>query len=204
MRRSLVPVLIVALSLSFPAASSAASVSGTMPLVRDYTRSVQPLTGGAYEVRESIEINGMLADAIRKVQDWRTLQGQTMPAPSSATTLTAATVSYYSAGMRYAAYNSFGSLVIQYTIWQTFGYDGTNITYFPASTYDSVANYLWTLTSHHESHGWITSPTFAQATGTYSFSQSAPSPWGNIGFSSKSGWVEVFIHGNGSYSGTGS
>lgn len=196
MRRSIILLAAVA-ALVLPVSI----VQGRSVVVDDYTREESPLPEGATEVYESIVVLGPLTPELRAIADWQTIadQGSFRIGVNAAD----AAVNYKTVGFRYAAYNALGWLVIQYTIWQEFGYDGTKITYFPSPTYDHAANWGWSLKSHSESHWWITNPTYATARGTYFFKQEFPTPFGGIGLQEKSGWCQVWIRGNGTYSGSG-
>jgi len=99
-------------------------------------------------------------------------------------------------GCYYAATNILGNVVYSYTIWQTFSYDGTNITYFPPPSHSSTSDLGWVLTSASDSHWWITQPRTAAARGNWTFTQYV----GGQPYKSASGWVQININGNGSTS----
>ena len=100
------------------------------------------------------------------------------------------------AGCQLTAYDAFGFVIYSYTIWQYFSYSGIYITYFPPESTSSVAYWGWVLTSDSHSHWWVSSPYTAAARGNYTFTQYvAGQP-----YQSRSGWVQVNISGNGSWS----
>jgi len=100
------------------------------------------------------------------------------------------------AGCRLTAYNFLGLVIYSYTIWQEFSYDGVRITSFPPESSSSVAYWGWALTSDRHYHWWVRSPYTAAAKGEYAFTQYvAGQP-----FQSRSGWVQVNISGDGSWS----
>lgn len=112
------------------------------------------------------------------------------------TVLTAASAGSATAGCRLTAYNYLGWVIYSYTIWQEFSYNGVAITYFPSESTSSVAYWGWALTSDRHSHWWVRYPYSAAAKGEYTFTQYiAGQP-----FQSRSGWVQVNISGDGSWS----
>ncbi len=99
------------------------------------------------------------------------------------------------AGCQLTAYDAFGFVIYSYTIWQSFDYTGTVITYFPPESTSSVAYWGWAITSDTHSHWWVSNPTRAAARGNYTFTQYV----GGQPFQSRSGWVQVNIAGTGSW-----
>jgi hypothetical protein len=93
-----------------------------------------------------------------------------------------------------------GWTVMSYTILQQYCYNGTAITWFPSQNESWSTNWGWNLTSHSAWHTWFSYPVAAYAHGNYAFNYGFPTPWGNVGFASTSGWVEIYIYGNGTYS----
>jgi hypothetical protein len=67
---------------------------------------------------------------------------------------TALSQGYWNSGCYYAAYGPDGT-IYSYTIWQTFGSNGSTINYLPAPTYIATTDVGYQLTAHHESHWWL-------------------------------------------------
>jgi hypothetical protein len=205
LRTSLVVALVAMLAL--PATTLAANPNKAPPDPgTTYSREEVPLGEGAFGVYESIALDGtLLTDEIRSTADWQALAATGVENPSAMTAegVTIQATSYKTIGRRYSAYNIFG-LVIQYTIWQEFGYNGSSITYYPKPTYDHVANSGWTFKSHSETAWWVTSPTHRASRGNYYFKYEVWTPFGNIGWNEMSGWVRVDYYGSGSWTGSNS
>jgi hypothetical protein len=158
-------------------------------------------------VYESIALDGtILTDEISTATDWEALAATGVENPS-VTTLGGATIqatTFKTIGLRLTVFNSLGWVVIQYTIWQDFGYDGSRITYHPAPYYDHQANWGWSLKNHTETAWWVRNPTHRASRGWYYFKQEMWTPFGNIGLSERSGWVRVDYHGDGRWTSSGS
>lgn len=90
-------------------------------------------------------------------------------APSSR--FTSLAQGYWDSGCRYAAYGP-GGTVYSYTIWQTFGSDGTKINYLPAPSHSATTDVGYQLTSAIDSHWWVNSThKDAAAQGNWTFTQ---------------------------------
>lgn len=173
------------------------------PQAPPYARDERALgADGARLIYESVAIEGMLTDEIRQAADLAALIES--KAPVAVAGPSAQTVQYKTIGRRMTAVNHLGWVVIQYTIWQEFGYDGTKITYSPPPTYDHQANWGWSLISHAETARWISKPTYRTSRGDFGFEQEIWSPYGYIGLGKLSGWVAVFYRGTGAWTGTNS
>ncbi len=103
---------------------------------------------------------------------------------------------------RYAAFNSGGQLVLEYQLYQTFGYDCVSIFYKAAPTYTHVAKYGWSLVSHDESAWWVDRPVHRRTHGEYWFRREILTPEGNIGLSEFSCWLGMDYQANGMWQGT--
>ncbi len=200
-------LLAIAVLIALPTTVGAASpVRVDQP--GTYSKETIPLGQDAkgreiHATLESIEVNGLLTAEMRAATDWRALASVSRPSTAVAPlgrVVTAAT-SYKTIGRRYTALNFIGGVVIQYTVWQEFGYDGRNIVYTPAPTKDHIANFGWTLTSNKEQPWWISAPTYRASRGTFAFKRMIWSPFGDIGVGEKSSWVQVNYRGTGSWSG---
>jgi hypothetical protein len=69
---------------------------------------------------------------------------------------TALSQGYWDSGCYYAAYGP-GGRIYSYTIWQTFGSDGSKINYLPAPTYSATSDVAYDLTAHSNTHWWVNS-----------------------------------------------
>jgi hypothetical protein len=115
-------------------------------------------------------------------------------APSSR--FTALSQGYWNSGCYYAAYGP-GGTIYSYTIWQTFGSNGSTINYLPAPTNSATTDVGYQLTAHSNTHWWVNSThKDAAAQGTWTFTQYISGQ----PFRSFSGWVEVIDHYNGTWS----
>jgi hypothetical protein len=155
-----------------------------------------------FALLESIVVNGRLTETMRGSGDWRALANQRPATRAPLSAVVTAATSYKTIGRRYTALNYLNGVVIQYTIWQEFGYDGRNIVYTPAPVKDHIANFGWSLTSHSETAWWITPPTYRASRGTFTFKRLIWSPFGDIGVGEKSSWVQVNYRGSGSWTGS--
>jgi len=209
MKSRVILILAVLLSLLLPSTASAAGPKKA-PAAGTYTSSVTSLgDDGAYQSIDTIALSGtLLTDQIRSAADWSALAAAPLDQTDATASVQAAgaqalaATSYKTIGRRYTAYNSIGWIVIRYTIWQEFGYNGTNITYYPPPTYDHQSNWGWSLLSHSETAWWITSPTYRTSRGNFFFKQGVWSPFGDIHLSEVSGWVQLYYRGNGTWTGT--
>lgn len=166
-----------------------------------YAREERSLGGGARLFLESVVIEGTaLTDAMREATDLASLAGANVSRVQGE----AGAVQFKTIGRRMTAVNQLGWVVIQYTIWQEFGYDGTKITHAPPPTFDYNANWGWTLRSHTEAARWLAKPTYRTSRGDYLFDQDVWTPYGSIGLGELSGWVAVFYRGTGSWTGANS
>lgn len=187
--------------LAAPMPALAGDSSGTAPTA--YVREERALGAHSRLIYESVAIEGArLTDAIRATADLSALAGTHASGASAAVAVQ--TVQYKTIGRRMTAVNNLGWVVIQYTVWQEFGYDGTKITYAPPPSYDYQANWGWRLASHSETARWITKPTHRTSRGEFLFEQEIWSPYGSIGLGKLSGWVAVFFRGTGAWTGANS
>jgi hypothetical protein len=109
---------------------------------------------------------------------------------------TALSQGYWDSGCYYAAYGP-GGRIYSYTIWQTFGSDGSKINYLPAPTNSATSDVAYDLTSHSNTHWWVNSThKDAAAQGTFTFKQHIS----DATFRTYSGWVLVTDHYTGTWS----
>lgn len=205
LRISLIVALVAMMAL--PTTTLAANPKKAPDPGTTYTREEVPLVDGAVAIYESIVLDGtLLTDEIRTATDWETLAatGVEHPSVTTAEGVVIQATAYKTIGRRFSAFNSLGWLVIQYTVWQEFGYNGTNVTYYPAPTYDHQANWGWTMKSHSETAWWVSNPTHRATRGNFYFKYEVWTPFGNIGWNEKSGWVRVDYYGSGSWTGSNS
>lgn len=162
--------------------------------------------GEPYALFETLVLDGtLLTSSIEAATDWRALAAQPQnkaAAQASIPVAAVAATSYKTIGRRYTAFNSIGWVVISYTIWQEFGYNGSKITYAPPPSYEHDANWGWELKNHTETAWWITNPTYRASKGTFFFKQGVWSPFGNINLSEKSSWVQVNYRHTGAWTAT--
>lgn len=195
--------LVLLLTLLLP---SAAQAGGSRLAAARYLRTESALGGGARAVVESISFDGTtLTFGMRQADDWASLAARgvskaDVQAPTEGGS-TGAT-SYKVIGRRYTAYNGIGWVVLQYTVWQEFGYNGTAITWYPSPYFDAQANWGWELRSHDETAAWITYPTYRRSRGDFFFKQSFWTPAGNINQSEIDGWVALYYRANGNWTAT--
>ena len=200
-RATLTAVLL--LTLLVPGATQAGG--GRLAATR-YLRTESALGSGARAVVESISFDGTaLTSGMRQADDWAALairgirrvdvQAPTDGGPAAAT-------SYKVIGRRYTAYNGIGWVVLQYTVWQEFGYTGSAITWYASPYFDAQANWGWELRSHAESAAWVTYPTYRRSRGDFFFKQSFWTPGGNNNQSELNGWVALYYRANGSWTAT--
>lgn len=99
------------------------------------------------------------------------------------------------AGCQMRGVNALGWTLWEYTVYQTFNYDGTSITYLPAPTRTANAYWGWyDAGSGNPSSYWISQPTSAYALGTYYFRHDLQDY-----HESRSGWVRDDVRGSGSW-----
>ncbi|MGH2357490.1 MAG: hypothetical protein ACRDGJ_05685 [Candidatus Limnocylindria bacterium] len=199
--KSRIFLLAAAVLLALP---KPALASGPPGAVSDgYARDERALgADGSRLIYESVAVEGtLLTDELRRAVDWTTLGSRRALTDAAQG---AQSVHYKTIGRRMTAVNNLGWVVIQYTIWQEFGYDGTRITYGPPPTYDQQANWGWRLVSHAESSRWITKSTYRTSRGDFAFEQEIWSPYGYIGLGKLTGWVAVYFRGTGAWTGTNS
>lgn len=99
------------------------------------------------------------------------------------------------AGCSLSAYNNLGWVIYSFTTWQDYDWASGAITYFPPESVASLAYWGWSITSSSHSHWWVSNPTRAAARGEYTFTQYvAGQP-----YQSRSGYVQVNINGNGTW-----
>jgi hypothetical protein len=88
------------------------------------------------------------------------------------------------------ATNVFGGVLYKYTISQYVCWNNSAITYLPAQNAGWQTCCGWSISSQSSYHAWISSPWSAYAHGNFAF---------NGPFQSVSGWVEIYVYGDGSY-----
>jgi hypothetical protein len=88
--------------------------------------------------------------------------------------------------------NIFGGILYKYTVSQYMCWNGSAITYLPAQNAGWQTCCGWGLSSQSSYRAWISSPWSAYAHGNFVF-------YGPLGSSVVSGWVEIYVYGDGSY-----
>jgi hypothetical protein len=203
MRIRALPTLALMLSLVLPTTVQAGGIRHSST---GYARRDVELGGGAHATLESIVFQGsLLTSTMRHSQDWAALaaHGVSEAETKAASEAHPGTATAYKVmGRRYTAFNSIGWVVVQYTIWQEFGYTGSAISWFPAPYFDAEANWGWELRSHTEAATWIVNPTYRRTRGDFFFKQALWTPVGNINQSEVDGWVALYYRANGSWNGT--
>jgi hypothetical protein len=115
-----------------------------------------------------------------------------LSASSPAVAMAATTVN---AACSYTTYNTFGWVLTRYTLYQTFKYDGTKITYFPQGSKSTEGNWSWYDNGSQDPREyWITSPKSAYSVGNYAFRRDVADF-----HESKNGWVQVDIRRTGAW-----
>lgn len=98
-------------------------------------------------------------------------------------------------GCEYKTLNAFGWTLTRYTLYQTFKYDGTKITYYPAGSKSTEANWGWYDNGSTDPvKNWIVSPKSAFSIGNYAFRRDV-----NEFHESHNGWVKMDLRGTGSW-----
>jgi hypothetical protein len=194
--------LALMLSLVLP---STAQAGGARHSPTGYARRSMDLGGGGHATVESIAFDGsVLTSSMRQADDWAALAAHGVSKAEMRIPVegTPDGTSYKVIGRRFTAFNSIGWVVVQYTIWQEFGYTGSAISWYPAPYFDAQANWGWELRSHAEAATWIVNPTYRRTRGDFFFKQALWTPVGNINQSEVNGWVALYYRANGSWTGT--
>ncbi len=112
-------------------------------------------------------------------------------APADAVTLAAG--GQWNAGCQMAGWDG-GTHVYTYTLWQNYSSDGTSITRpVPPATFSSWSSYGWLLTSSPQpSQWWVTQFSRLAAQGNFTYTQYI--------VKSSSGWVQITVNANGTWS----
>lgn len=99
------------------------------------------------------------------------------------------------AGCEMRGLNAYGWTLWRYTLSQSFNYNGTSITYFPAGTKTTEGNWGWYDNgSTDPAEYWISNPTSAYSIGTYAFRRDIQDL-----HESRNGWVRADIRGTGAW-----
>lgn len=73
-------------------------------------------------------------------------------------------------GCEYKTFNAFGWVMTRYTLYQTFKYDGTKITYFPNGAKSTEANWEWYDNGSQDPvKHWMVNPKSGYSIGNYAF-----------------------------------
>lgn len=103
----------------------------------------------------------------------------------------------WNAGCRMAGYDG-GTLVYTYTLWQNYSSNGSSITRpVPPPTFTNWSSYGWVLTSAPQPiQWWVTQFTTLADQGNFTFTQY----FFGLPVKSSSGWVQITVRANGTWS----